>query len=504
MSSEEKREKLFEEFPPVATSQWEDRIREDLKGADYDKNLVWRPPDGIVVRPYYRREDIEELPFIDSKSGEYPFILGNKTKNNDWEISQDIIVNSFREANQKAISLLGKGVTSPRFILNGKLPGKINQLEELLRGIDLQVVPVHFSLPPDDYSLLILLSGLARKKGIDPAQIKGSVDLDPLGHLFRTGNFFGNAEKDMLDLKNAINFGVKHLPSFRILAVTPEVFHNAGATISQELGFAIATGAEYMSELTDLGLNTGYIASRTSFRFSIGSEYFPEIAKLRAARLLWAVITDSFTAGQADPCIMRIDSSTSSWNQTIPGQYNNLLRGTTQAMSAILGGADSLMVLPFDYATGNIGEFSERLARNIQFILREEAYFNKVSDPGAGSYYIENLTHKIAENAWKIFIDIEKEGGILNAFRNGIIQDMIEKTVREKLNRIEQKKDKIVGINWHPDTDEKPGRKLIIQGNEASPDGTTVGRPLRKSRAVLEYEEHMLIPDQSGKKMKEK
>ena len=498
MKSEEQREKLFGEFPPVSTSQWEDKIHEDLKGADYDKNLVWHTLDGIMVRPYYRREDLSGLSFIDSNPGEYPYVRGNRTRNNDWDISQNIAVNSFKEANFKALSLLEKGVSSPRFILTEKLPGDVNQLEKLLGNIDIQSVPIQFSLTVNDHTLLSLLYELARKKGFDPAGIKGSIDLDPFGHLFQTGNFYKDKEKDLSSLKSALNFAITHLPSFRVIAVKPVIFHQAGATISQELGFALATGAEYIAELTDPGLNPSDIASRISFHFSTGSEYFPEIAKLRAARLLWSVITNAFAPGQKDSCIMRINCSTSGWNQTVLDPYNNLLRATTEAMSAILGGADSLTVIPFDHAAGNPGEFSDRLARNIQLILREEAYFNKVADPSAGSFYIENLTNKISENAWKIFIDIEKEGGIVNAFSKGIIQDMIETTAREKLDRIAQLKDKIVGINYHPDPGEKMDGKLKKACQEISSSEKVIGRPLRKVRAAYKFEEQMLYPDQSG------
>jgi methylmalonyl-CoA mutase len=454
MSSEEQREKLFGNFPPVTTSQWEEKIREDLKGAEIEK-LIWHTPDGISVRPFYRNEDISELPYIKSNAGEYPYIRGIRTESNDWEINQDIVVNSFHDANKKAVTLLEKGVTAPRFILGKNKPVKLSHLDDLLNGIDLQVVPVRFSLPDNEFSILNLLLKLAKKQGIDTAKIKGSVDLDPLGYFFRTSKWFEDAGKDMLVLKNAISFGAEHLPSFRILAVKPEIFHNAGATICQELGLAIAMGAEYMAALTNIGLNPAHVAKNISFHFATGSEYFPEIAKLRAARLLWSALTEAFAPGLADSCKIRIECSTSSCSQTVRGQYNNLLRGTTQAMSAVLGGADSLTVLPFDNASGNGGEFSERLARNIQHILREEAYFNKVVDPGAGSYYIENLTYKISENAWNLFIKIEKEGGILNAFSKGKIQEMIDKSFREKLGRIENKTEKIVGVNYHPEPDEK-------------------------------------------------
>jgi methylmalonyl-CoA mutase len=465
MELKKSREKLFDEFPPAKAGEWEARIHEDLKGADPEK-LFWKMPDGISVRPFYRREDIAALPFIDRTAGEYPFLRGNRTKNNNWEISQDIAVDSFHEANRKANYLLEKGVSLPRFIFSKKIPAKLSQLDDLLSGINLQAIPVMFSLPSNDYSVLELVYELAQKKGFDTAEIKGAIDLDPLGSFVRRGNYYADAENDMLVLKNAIGYGAKYLPSFRILSVSPDIFHNSGASIIQELGFGISTAVEYMSALTDLGLNAFEISSCISFRFAVGSDYFPEIAKLRAARFLWAAITDTFAPGLADSCKMRIDCITSSWSQTVRGKYNNLLRATTQAMSAVLGGADSLMILQFDHASGGGNEFSERLARNIQLILKEEAYFDKVADPGGGSYYIENLTNLLSENAWNLFIDIEKEGGILSAFRKGMIQDMIKKMALERISRIENNTDKIVGVNCYPDPDEKPEGNLARE-NEA-------------------------------------
>jgi methylmalonyl-CoA mutase len=489
MVSEEPKEKLFAEFSPVTTRQWEEKILEDLKGADYNENLIWRTIDEIDLRPYYREEDLKELPYLDVVPGEYPFIRGYKTRNNNWDICQEIVVHSFREANRKALSLIDKGVTSPKFILTEKLPENLKILEELLENIDLQSVHVHFSVSSIDPSLLNLLYELAIRKGYDPSAINGSVDYDPLGYLLRTGNYFKDEEKDLLFLKKSLDFAIKNLPSFRVISVSAGIFHQAGASISQELGFALATGAEYLATFADHELNAGEISQRISFNFSTGSDYFPEIAKLRSARLLWFVITRAFNPEYMDSCRMNINCSTSGFNQTVFDPYNNLLRATTEAMSAILGGADSLTVLPFDNATGNSGEFSERLARNIQLILREEAYFNKVADPSAGSYYIENLTNKISENAWKIFTDIEKEGGILNAFGKGIIQDMIETTAKEKLDRIARRKDKMVGINRYPDTVERISRKMKSTGNEEYYAKKPFGRPIRETRAASEFEQ---------------
>ena len=489
MSSEFNREKLFAEFPPVTTRQWEDKIHEDLKGADYAKKLNWLAIDGITLRPYYRDEDLPELPFIDTLPGEYPYIRGYKTNHNNWNICQEIAVRSFHEGNRKALYLLDKGITCPKFILDEKIPENINELDLLLENIDLQNIPVHFSIPPNDSSLLRLLNEWIIKKGLDPLSIRGSVDYDPLGYLFQYGNFYDDKEGDLFSLRKSMDFAIKNLPSFRVVLVNAGIFHQAGASISQELGLALATAAEYLAFLTDNGLNPGHIARRISFNFLTGTEYFPEIAKLRSARSLWSVITNAFIPGSKDSCMMSINCSTSGYTQTLFDPYNNLLRGTTAAMSAILGGAESLTVLPFDNPTGNYGEFSERLARNIQLILREEAYFNKVADPSAGSYYIENLTDKISENAWKIFTDIEKEGGIVKAFARGTVQNMIETTAKEKRDRIAHLKDKMVGINRYPATGEQVKSKIKNAGTEKYPGKNTFGKPFPKIRAASEFEQ---------------
>jgi methylmalonyl-CoA mutase len=486
---EERRDKLFTEFPPVSAREWEDKIREDLKGADYDKKLIWQTVDGIKVRPYYREEDLAELPFLNSLPDEFPFIRGYKTGNNDWDICQEIVVKSPRTANSKALSLLDKGITSPKFIISERFPENISDLELLLDGINLQTIPVHFGVSRINPSLLKLFHEVVIRKGFDPSGVSGSADFDPFGFLFRTGNFYEDKEKDLALLKESLDFVRINLPSFRVISVSAGIFHQAGATISQELGLALATGTEYLDALTDRGLKAEDISRHIFFGFSTGSDYFPEIAKLRSARTLWSVVTRAFMPATEDHGRMVIHSATSSWNQTIFDPYNNLLRATTEAMSAILGSADVLMVLPYDFATGSYGEFSERLARNIQLILREEAYFNKVADPASGSYYIENLTDKISENAWKIFTDIEKEGGVIKAFSGGLIQEMIGAAVREKMSRISQRKDKIVGINRYPAPGEQIKVEPKIHKDEANHADEWIGRPLLKTRAASDFEQ---------------
>jgi methylmalonyl-CoA mutase len=502
MESNKERPKLFSEFPPVKTKDWEKKIREDLKGADYDQKLLWRTNDEMVFRPYYRKEDLSELKYLDTLPGHYPFVRGKKVSNNDWEIRQNIIVRSFSTANKTALALLEKGITSPGFILKETIPETEKHLEKLLTGIDLQTTPLHFFIDSNDYSILKLLSVLIREKGLNPVLIKGSLNLDPLGFLFRTGRFRQDQKRDTDALKKAIEFASSALPSFRILTVNAGIFHNAGASISQELAFALAAGTEYLALLTEAGLTVDEIVPRMGFHFSAGTEYFREIAKLRAARLLWSVITEHFSSRNTDASAMYIHSSTSEWATTIYDPYNNMLRATTGTMSAVLGGADSVSVTPFDQATGIPGDFGERIARNTQIILKEEAYLNKVVDPGAGSYYIEKLTGIISEHAWELFRETEKNKGILNAFKNGMIQETIENHARKRLDDVAQRKEALLGINQYPDLSERASWKLNLVEDDIHPgkQNALFAKPLKKIRAAAELENLRLKTEKAEKR----
>ncbi len=219
-----------------------------------------------------------------------------------------------------------------------------------------------------------------------------------------------------------------------MISINASNFNNAGADIVQELAFGISMGSEYMAQLTDRGISADMAASKIRFSFGTGSHYFPEIAKLRAARLLWSVVINGFHPENIEKMKMDIHCVTSEWNKTIYDPYVNLLRTQTEAMSAILGGTDSLTVEPFDIVFRNPDEFSERIARNQQLILKEEAYFDKVADPAAGSYYIENLTNLISENAWKLFLEIEEKGGFLSCLKSGFIQNKLSESATKRQN----------------------------------------------------------------------
>ena len=418
-------EKLFAEFPPVSTEQWEQVIIKDLKGADYEKKLVWKTQEGFSVRPYYRAENLTNLKHLGTEAGCFPFVRGTK-ENNNWLVRQDYCActGNYAEANAQALDGLKRGVESVGFCIDGKKAISEAEMKTLLNGIDLAKVEVNFTgcCCAAAETVNSFLS-VAKAQGVGAEDLKASFDFDPLRVLNQTGAFC--SDKSLAQLKDIIE-AAKDFPRVRVIGVEAYSFNDAGASIVQELAFGLAMGSEYINTLMEAGLSADDAARRIKFTFSVGSTYFMEIAKFRAARMLWANIVKAYGSERECCQKMKIHAVTSSWNQTVYDAYVNMLRGTTEAMSAAIAGVDSLEVLPFDYAFRAPGEFSNRIARNTQILLKEECHFDKVVDPSAGSYFIENLTESIADTAWKLFNEVENMGGYVEAFKAGFVQNAIK------------------------------------------------------------------------------
>lgn len=429
-----KHNNLFENFPPVSTDEWMAKIKADLRGADFQK-LVWKSKEGFEVMPFYREEDLKNLSHVD---GLLPLILRNSSKEGDsaypgqgaalWLVRQDIKVSDYQEANRKALDLLMKGIDSLGFIIND--PETINEqnLSVLLEGIDPEGAEINFLSNGKAREIIASLKGILQKKGYHPSSLRGAVEADPLGRLMANGTLCIPV-KDGLDYLASLTRETAALPLYRNLQINGSHFTNSGLSAVQELALSVSMAVEYLSQLTDRGLTAGDIASKIRFSFGTGTDYFMEIAKLRAARVIWEVIADSYQPDNRNSFRMEIHSVTRKWNDKVADPYINLLRTQTEAMSAVLGGTDSLSVLPFDISACQPDEFSERMARNQQLILREESWFGKVADPAAGSYYIENLTSLIADNTWKLFLEIEKAGGFLEALNSGFLKSRMENAI---------------------------------------------------------------------------
>lgn len=445
---------LLSEFPGVATSEWEARIQQDLKGADYEKKLIWKTAEGLKVKPYYRAEDLDTIKSqIDTLPGEFPYLRGTAAESNDWLVCQDIETPSPEQASQQSVNAVSKGVTA--LSLNAKSLNGSAEVAMMLKGIDAEKISLNFNSSRSYIQFLGYLKQGLTNLGFDAKKIKGSVDFDPISYLLLKGNFHYSQEKDLIEAVDLIDLAEKELPGFKVITINGQYFHNSGSTLVQELAFALASGNEYLAFLTGKGLKVDQAATRMAFAFATGSNYFMEIAKLRAARMLWARIVEQYQPVNPESAKMYIHVSTANWNKTIYDPYVNLLRTTTEAMSAAIGGADQVTVLPFDLNYKEPDDFSMRIARNQQIILKEESSLDKVVDPSAGSYYIESLTSALAEAAWQLFLEVEEKGGMIEAIKAGFIQDQVVESAKQRIAEIAARKTIVLGTNQHPNTTEK-------------------------------------------------
>ena len=387
------KEKLFTEFQAPTTQEWLDKIEVDLKGADFQKKLVWRTNEGFNVQPFYRREDLANLKTPDALPGEFPFVRGNKKDSNEWYVRQNIKVDDPVEANKKALDILNKGIDSIGFRFGGDMVSP-SFIETLLKDIRLDIVEVSYrTCPRHAVELAEILVKYFEKQGYDKEKIVGGVGFDPIDKMLQKGK---DTTPMLAQLPKLVET-LKDYPNLRCVMVHSDTLNNAGAYIVQELGYALAWGNEYLQELVDAGVDVDTAAKSIKFYMGISENYFMEIAKFRAARLLWAQIVKQYEPKCDCACKMIINASTSTYNQTLFDSYVNLLRSQTEAMSAALGGVHSMVVTPFDAPYEKATDFSERIARNQQLLIKEESHFNRIVDPSAGSYYIEHLTDALAQ-----------------------------------------------------------------------------------------------------------
>ncbi|MCB2194241.1 MAG: acyl-CoA mutase large subunit family protein [Bacteroidetes bacterium] len=483
------KQKLFEEFPPVSSQEWKDKIIADLKGADFEKKLVWRTIEGFNVQPYYRAEDLENLKHLKYVPGEFPYVRGNKTQSNTWFIRQNIDAKDAEAANKKALDVLMKGVDSLGFDVTCKEEFSTKDFETLLKDISIADIELNIVGAAAAHPFMDFLKAKIEAENIDKDELKGSVGFDPMAHLTLNGNFC-KAQSEVFETAKELIEKVKDLPKFRTIGVNGEMFCNAGATIVQELAFALAMGNQYLNLLTEKGLDIDTVAENIKFNFGVSSNYFMEIAKFRAARMLWAKIVEAYEPKNLEVAKMNIHAATSKFNQTIYDPYVNMLRGTTESMSATIAGVDSLSVTPYNVAFENTNDFADRIARNTQIILKEESYFDKITDPAGGSYYIENLTHAIAEHAWKLFQEIEAKGGYVEAFKVGFIQEQVTESANKRLLNIATRREVLLGTNQYPNSEERMEAKYdeetIITKSTKRDDA--IAEPIRPFRGAEQME----------------
>jgi methylmalonyl-CoA mutase len=490
-------EKLFKEFPPVSTSEWEEKINNDLKGAPYEK-LIWKTLNGFSVRPYYREEDLKTLPHFNADSGESGVFRAGKIAGNDWEIRQDIKVKNFKEANKTALDALNKGATSLGFIISDEIKLTQTGFSELLKDIIIECININFIVETQFKLLAELLIQECKIRKIESSKINGSINADPLSLLISKADLSHSPEELLDKFTGYVSEMSDVFPSLKSIGINTNVLHNAGASIVQELGIGLSMVSDYMEKLTENGMKEDTAAKAFLMNVAVGSQYFPEIAKNRAVRILFRLLMESWNVKDEVSKQIFIHSSTSEWNQTVYDPYVNMLRGTTEGMSAVLGGADSLSVTPFDKAFRETTAFSERIARNTQIILKEEAYLDKVADPSAGSYYIESLTGSIVENAWKLFLEIEEVGGYLKSVKSGMIQNMVRDMATQRDLNIAIRKEILLGTNQYPNAQEKLHEDYNIKKATDTLAGNRGISLLKKYRGAEAFEELRIKTEMSG------
>jgi len=408
---------LFDDFDAVSHQQWKDKIISDLKGKDFDENLVTPTEEGFDIQPIYNSASL-----ANNKSSTYQ--LSNK--NSNWEIREQIDTTNINEANSKALLALKGGANSIQF--NGEIKSQ-NDFNLLLDNIMVDIIFIHF-YTPNTQDVKHYLNEYLNSKNLNPSDVEYSVSFDYLGEYLISGNESLLANKN-LNHKVTIN-GVNYT--------------NAGANASQEIAYTLNQAVEYINDLTQLGLSNSEAIDKLTFNLGISSDYFMEIAKIRAFKILWKMITSEYGSENTP----YIHSQTTTYNITAADAQTNILRTTTEAMSAIIGGCNSLSITPFNNAYENPSDFTNRIARNIQILLKEEAYLDKVNEAANGAYYIEELTDNIVNSALTIFKNIEANGGFLNNIKNATIQNSISHTHTNRLEKYLTNSNTLLGINKHP------------------------------------------------------
>ena len=436
----------------ITKKDWLIQVNKDLKGKNFADTLVWQTSENFAVQPYYAAEDVANLPIKAIQA------VQKNASSGGWQNCPLLKYTDEKTTNALIISYLKKGSDAVTIDFGEITINEINFIK-LLSNIKLSESPIYFKT----FQGLDVLANLAKFVHYQP---KGGFRGDIIARSFSTTTTIINQET----WKNAkeIIKNTSQYPHFQAFSVESHVFHNAGANAVQELAFTLASAITYLDQLTDLGLTIEEIVPKLEFSVSVGTNYFMEIAKLRALRYLWSKILESYDCPLPTvPC--SVHCQTSSFYEATLSPYTNMLRATTEAMSAVIGGCNSLTILPYDavFGSDSQSDFSERIARNIALIMKEEAFFDKTNDPAAGSYYIENLTNQLATSAWELCLKVENLGGILVAFQQGFIQSEIEKSYQEKIKNLQNGKI-MVGVNKfrvETETTAKEQKEAVLQGN---------------------------------------
>jgi len=406
---------LFSDFETISSKQWKQQIQYELKGADYNETLVWESPEGIKVKPFYFSDEIE-----DSNSN-----FSINTPKEAFEILQNIFVHDVKKSNDRALDTLNRSAESVRFTIENDTIS----ITDLMQNLPLEKITYYFYLPFLSIDFASKLSEYATKN-----HAKFILQVDPIGQLTKDGNWFDNLENDFEKLNtiassSAVNF----------LTISSGIYQNSGANMVQQLAYTLAHTNEYFNRISA-------IKHPITIEVAIGTNYFFEIAKLRALRLLFNTLAKEYHHNF--DCNIVVTPTRR--NKTIYDYNINMLRTTTECMSAILGGANVIANLPYDALYHKDNEFGDRIARNQLLILKHESYFDKVNNPADGAYYIESLTKQLAEKSLLLFKEIEANGGLITQLIEGNVQKKISESAQKEQDLFDSGKEILLGTNKYP------------------------------------------------------
>ena len=440
--------KLFTQFPPVSTQEWEETIIKDLKGADYEKKLVWKTNEHVNVQPYYRAEDIMNIAHLND-DGTFPYAKNNGA---NWKVRQDFLVkddSDLKSLKSLIVQSIEKGGVESLGVNFTKCQNVDLEFVRTLCKLSKTTVEVNFICNSDNV-ISIFDVVMAYLKGEKKKKSNCHIEYDPFNDFISNGLSY----MEGIDALRCMINESSDYPDMKVGVVNASYFGNCGATLVEELAFGIGEFADILDFLTETGDSIDVIVKKLKLQLSVGSNYFFEIAKIRTARFIWGQIVNEYKPKDKDSCGVYIHAVTSSWNKSMYDPYVNMLRTTTEAMASVLGGVDSLTVLPFNFVTSENDEFALRIAKNQQLLLKEESAMGKITDPAAGSYYIESLTKEIADRAWSYFLQIVEKGGFIASFKANYIQDIILESSQKRDDAVAMRKESFVGVNQYPNITE--------------------------------------------------
>lgn len=452
---------LFDDFPKVSAKEWKQKIQFDLNGADYNDSLVWESLEGIKVKPFYHIDDRKKTIFTS----------GVEKKN--WKVGQSIYVLDSGVANKKALEFLQKGVESLWFIL----PTETVAFETLFNNIPKEGIPFHLEL-----QFLSIEYVKVIKTFFKNSKANYFLNIDPIGNLARTGNWFFSRDEDHRILTDIVGLNID-----QPFTVDMSLYQNAGANMVQQLAYSLAHANEYLNQLHSSG-NSKDGSTKFTFKVSMGSNYFFEISKLRALRILWKTLVLEY--GISSDC--HIVAIPSKRNKTLFEYNGNMIRTTTESMSAVLGGADTVFNLPYDVIYHKDNEFGSRIALNQLLLLKEESHFKEINTTANGSYFLETITDQLAQQALQLFKTIEKGGGFFNQLKNHNIQKKIKESAQKEQNLFDSQKLILVGTNKFENPNTKMGAEVELYPFVKSKRRKTLLEPIIEKRLAEGLEQQRL------------